>query len=102
MGAWMYDSTILYLGTGWRSVVGFTFRHISPPKMAPVTSLMDHAVAYWLRLLATSRKIAGFIHDEVNFFFLIYLILPAALSPGVYSASNRNEYQKQRNNVSGE
>jgi hypothetical protein len=32
----------------------------------------------------------------------IYLILPAALGPGVYTASNRNEYQKQRNNVSGE
>jgi hypothetical protein len=27
---------------------------------------------------------------------------PAALGPGVYSASNRNKYQKQRNNVSGE
>jgi hypothetical protein len=25
----------------------------------------------------------------------IYLILPAALGSGVYSASNRNEYQKQ-------
>jgi hypothetical protein len=34
--------------------------------------------------------------------FSIYLILPAALGPGVYSASNRNEYQKQKNNVSGE
>jgi hypothetical protein len=32
-----------------------------------------------------------------NVFFLIYLILPAALDPGVYSASNRNEYQKQKN-----
>jgi hypothetical protein len=31
------------------------------------------------------------------------LILPAALGPGVYSASNRNEYQKHKNNnVSGE
>jgi hypothetical protein len=29
------------------------------------------------------------------------LIFPAALGPGVYSASNRNEYQKQKNNVSG-
>jgi hypothetical protein len=28
-------------------------------------------------------------------------ILPAALDPGVYSASNRNEQQKQKNNVSG-
>jgi hypothetical protein len=32
----------------------------------------------------------------------IYSILLAALGPGVYSASNRNEYQKQKNNVSGE
>jgi hypothetical protein len=32
-----------------------------------------------------------------------YLILPAALGPGVYSACNRNEYQKHKhNNVSGE
>jgi hypothetical protein len=33
--------------------------------------------------------------------FSIYLIPPAALGPGVYSASNRNEYQKKINNVSG-
>jgi hypothetical protein len=32
----------------------------------------------------------------------IYLILPAALGPEVYSASKRNEYQKQKNSVSGE
>jgi hypothetical protein len=31
-------------------------------------------------------------------FLKIYIILPAALGPGVYSASNRNEYQKQKNN----
>jgi hypothetical protein len=31
------------------------------------------------------------------------VILPAALAPGVCSASNRNEYQKHKNNnVSGE
>jgi hypothetical protein len=41
------------------------------------------------------------IPDEVN--FLIYLTLPAALGPGVYSASNRNEYQKHKNyQVTGE
>jgi hypothetical protein len=28
--------------------------------------------------------------------FSIYLILPVALGPGIYSASNRNEYQKQK------
>jgi hypothetical protein len=37
-----------------------------------------------------------------DFFFSIYPILLAALAPGVYLASNRNEYQKQKNNVSGE
>jgi hypothetical protein len=36
------------------------------------------------------------------FVFLIYLIHPAALSPGVYSACNRNDYQKQKTNFSGE
>jgi hypothetical protein len=38
----------------------------------------------------------------VDEFFSIHLILPAALGPGVYSAINRNEYQKQENNVSEE
>jgi hypothetical protein len=32
----------------------------------------------------------------------IYVILPAAPGPRVYSASNRIEYQRQKNNVSGE
>jgi hypothetical protein len=32
----------------------------------------------------------------------MYLILPAVLGLGVYSASDRNEYQKQKNNISGE
>jgi hypothetical protein len=36
-----------------------------------------------------------------EYIFSIYLIPPAALGPGVYSASNRNEYQKQKY-VSGE
>jgi hypothetical protein len=35
-------------------------------------------------------------HAFENLIFPIYLILPAALDPGVYSASNRNEYQKQK------
>jgi hypothetical protein len=38
----------------------------------------------------------------VNEFVSIYLILQAALSPGIYLASNRNEYQKYKNIVSRE
>jgi hypothetical protein len=34
--------------------------------------------------------------------FSSYLILPATLGPGVYPAYNRNEYQKQKTDVSGE
>jgi hypothetical protein len=55
-----------------------------------------------LRHYATSRKAAGSKPDEVNEFFSIYIIFPAALAPGVYSASKRNEYQKKKNNVRGE
>jgi hypothetical protein len=42
------------------------------------------------------RKAAGSRPDEVNEFLSMYLTLPAALDPGVYSASNRNKYQKQK------
>jgi hypothetical protein len=35
--------------------------------------------------------------DEVTGLFSINLILPAALGPGFYSVSNRNEYQKEKN-----
>jgi hypothetical protein len=58
-----------------------------------------HAVAQWLRYCATSPEVADSRPDEVNEFFSIYLIFPAVLGPGVYSASNRNEYQEQKNNV---
>jgi hypothetical protein len=47
----------------------------------------------WFSHYATSRKVAVSRPD---------LIFSAALGPGVYSVSNRNEYQKQNNNVSGE
>jgi hypothetical protein len=47
----------------------------------------SYAVALWLRHYATSRKVAGSIPDEVIGCFSV----PAALGPGVYAASNRNE-----------
>jgi hypothetical protein len=40
------------------------------------------------------KPVAGSRPDEVN--FEIYVILPAALGPGVHSAPNRNEYEKQK------
>jgi hypothetical protein len=47
---------------------------------------------------------AGLCPDEVIAFFFIFFNLPnpsAAHGSGVHSASNRNEYQKQKRNVSG-
>jgi hypothetical protein len=35
-------------------------------------------------------------------FISVYPIYPAVIGPGVYSASERNEYQKQEHNVHGE
>jgi hypothetical protein len=55
-----------------------------------------------LFIYVTSRKVRGSRPDEVNEFLSIYLIFQAALGPGVHSASNRNKYQKQKNNVSEE
>jgi hypothetical protein len=50
--------------------------------------------------LRTARDVA--LSDAGMTFFPICLMLPAALGPGGHSASNRNEYQKQKNNVPGE
>jgi hypothetical protein len=59
-------------------------------------SVVVKALCYMLRGLGFETRWGEW------FFFFIYLILPAALGPGVYSTSNRNEYQKQKNNDSGQ
>jgi hypothetical protein len=41
-------------------------------------------------------QVCKFETKRVDWIFSIYLILPAALGPGVYKASNRNQYQKQK------
>jgi hypothetical protein len=60
-----------------------------------------------LKLLGTRGRIAvevlcGFETRRGERIFSIYLILPASLNPGVYSAPKTNEYQKQKNKVSAE
>ena len=56
---------------------------------------MGTAVAQWLRCCATNRKVACSIPAGVIGIFHWHKILPIALcSPGVESASNRNEYQE--------
>jgi hypothetical protein len=55
-----------------------------------------------MRHYATSWKVEGSRPYEMKEFLSIYLILQATLGSEVHSASNRNEYQKQKNNDSGE
>jgi hypothetical protein len=49
-----------------------------------------------VRALCYKPEVAGSILDEST--IPIQLILPAALGLEVYSVSNRNEYQKHKNN----
>jgi hypothetical protein len=55
--------------------------------------LWGHAVV-WLRHYAASRKVA--VQFPMSSDFSVDQILPAAIDPGVFSASNRNEYQKKK------
>jgi hypothetical protein len=55
-----------------------------------------------VKILCYKLACCGFETRWGETVFSIYLILAAALGPGVHSVSNRNEYQKQENNVPGE
>jgi hypothetical protein len=55
-----------------------------------------------VKALCWKQEGRGFKTRWSEWMFSIYLILPTALGPEVYSASNRNEYQKKKNNVSRE
>jgi hypothetical protein len=48
-----------------------------------------------MMIIKSDIKTSYFVQLILNL-FSIYLILPAALGPGFYSASNRNKYQKQK------
>jgi hypothetical protein len=57
--------------------------------------LVGHFVAQWLRHCATNRKVSGSRPDEVNYF--CNLRNPSGCTrPWDFSASNRNEYHKQK------
>jgi hypothetical protein len=51
----------------------------------------------------TTNEGKYYIWDPTSLMTFIYLPnIPAHIGPGVYSASSRNEYQKQKSKVSGE
>jgi hypothetical protein len=57
---------------------------------------------FWDMTLQPGKNVSFYRALCLNIIFLNDLILLASLSPGVHSAFNRNEYQKQKCNVSGE
>jgi hypothetical protein len=64
------------------------------PKISrPTCTAEGHAVASMVEPLYYKPEIRGFDSRWGHWFFSMYLILLAALGPGVYSASNINEYQ---------
>jgi Mn2+/Fe2+ NRAMP family transporter len=71
-------------------------------------SLLSHCRSSWVTATVAGTMLQSGksrFRDPMNvntYIFSINLILPTAIGPGVHSASNRNEYQKQKNNVSGE
>jgi hypothetical protein len=54
-----------------------------------------------LKALCYKGEVRGFETQWDEWIYSIYLILPAALGRGVRLGSDRNEYQKQKINVSG-
>jgi hypothetical protein len=55
-----------------------------------------------VKVLCYKAEGYGFETRWGEWIFSIYLILPASLGPGIYSASNRNEDQKEKNIIYGE
>ena len=60
----------------------------------PTSSSPGTAMAQWLRCYATNRKVAGSIPAGVIVIFHLHNPSDRTMTPGVDSASNRNEYQE--------
>jgi hypothetical protein len=74
----------------------------------PISSSLHSPFCYYkmgargnvvVKALCCKSEGRGFETRWGEWHFSIYLILPPAPGPGVYTASNRNEYQKQKNKV---
>jgi hypothetical protein len=68
------------------------------PSLCLTPTCKEHmsAVVYLVEALWHKPEGRGFETRRGNWTLSIYLILLTALGPGAYSASNKNEYQKQK------
>ena len=90
-GTWLCIFLVLryQVGNGKLNYLENSFKH-----SGMYCALLGTAVAQWLRCCATNRKVAGSIPAAVSGFFIDIKFFRSHYSPGVDSASNRNEYQE--------
>jgi hypothetical protein len=65
--------------------------------LSTIYTYQGHSLAYWLKRYATIRKVAGLIPDKVIEFIEFTWSFQPHHGPGVYSASNRYEYEEKKN-----
>jgi hypothetical protein len=76
--------------------------HHQLTKIEPVFEMLGAHGSVVVKALCYKREGRRFETRWGEWFLSSYPILPVALGPGDYSASNRNEYQRHKYNVSGE
>jgi hypothetical protein len=83
-------------------------RPYSPPRLVTEIAFSVYYYYYYYYYYYLVVKALGYkpeggqVRDPIRRNFKMYLIIPAALGPGVYSVYNRNEYRKHKRNVSWE
>jgi hypothetical protein len=98
--------TARHCGLHWR-IDGTTYRHTTGRSVHCYgiqwdVSELGARVIVVVKALCYKPEGRRFETRWGEWFLSSYLILPYALGPVVYSASNRNEYQKHKNDISGQ
>ena len=78
----------------FKTILSIRLHGFDRDKLKFLRVITGTAVAQWLRCCATNRKVAGSIPDGVIGIFHGHNPSGRTVALGVYSASNRNEYQE--------
>jgi hypothetical protein len=89
---WLHNMSIF-----WR----YQCSYVSPQLLELFTVWCGARGSVVVEVLCCMPEGRGFETRLGEWILSMYLIFPAALCPGAYSASNRYEYQKQKSNING-